>query len=476
MPAHQVNTDSGDSRGSGATGSTSLGFLASPRTWLLPLLVLLLLGGTGTALYIGGLGSPSKHLDQFPIAVVNQDKGTVTPDGGREDLGQSITEEMQKGFSSSDKIDLRVLSWDEAQAQMRNGDLHGTVVIPESFSADATALVSGSLSANEVSRPSVTVYTTPLSGPLASSLATSAIDPALEQASRGLGEQLTNSATQAQDQAQTALRGQLEELGAQLPAQLEQQLAPKIGGTSAEVLADPIAVTTTAFAEPPEGAALGEGAFFYSVLLMVVGLSGSVALHFLVDSRLGVAPVELGARFVLEPQLRAPRWKTFFVKWGIVILAALPTAGLMMWVASAVGMPIPHGGWFFLTSWLSIVTVSAVTFALITALGSAGMILSLIYVVFMGLPAATGVVPLEALPGFFRVIAPAEPLYHMTMANRAVLYFDASADAGVQSGIIGMLIILLIAVVVAMVFSVIYDKVLGSRGAKLVPTTGDTAA
>lgn len=467
MPAHQMNTDSRDAGESTATGSRGPGFFVSPRTWLLPFLVLLLLGGTGTALYIGGLGSPGKHLDHFPIAVVNQDKGTVTPDGGREDLGQNITEEIQKGFSSSDKIDLRVLSWDDAQDQMRTGELHGAVVIPESFSADATALVSGALSADEVSRPSITVYTNPLAGPLASSLATNAINPALEQANRGLGEQLSSSAMQAQGQAQTELRGQLEELGTQLPAQLEQQITPKVGGTSADLLADPIAIKTTAFEEPPEGAALGEGAFFYSVLLMVVGLSGSVALHFLIDSRLGVAPVELGPRFVLGPQLRPARWFTYLVKWGIVIIAALPTAGLMMWVASAVGMAIPHGGWFFLTTWLSIVTVSAVTFALITLFGSAGMILSLIYVVFMGLPAATGVVPLEALPGFFRVIAPAEPLYHMTMANRAVLYFDANAGAGVQSGIIGMLVITLIAVVAAVVFSAIYDRMLGRRGARM---------
>lgn len=464
MPAHTATVDSQNPPKAPARG---FAFYGSPRTWLLPLLVLLLLGGTGTALYIGGLGSPAGHLDHFPVAVVNQDKGTDTPEGGREDLGQTITDQMKQGFDSSDKIDLRVLSWDEAQDQMRKGQVHGTVVIPESFSADATALVSGALTAGEVARPSLTVYTNPLAGPLASSLATSAIDPAVEQANRSLGEQLTKSAEEARTQAQAELEGQLEQLGTELPAALEQQVSPKVTGTSADLLANPIAVTTRVFSPPPDGAALGMGAFFYSVLLMVVGLSGSVALHFLLDARLGVAPIELGPRFTLGPQRRPARWATFLLKWGIVVLAALPTAGLMMWVATAVGMPIPHGGWYFLTTWLSIVTVSAVTFALIAVFGSAGMILSLIYVVFMGLPAATGVVPLEALPGFFRFIARGEPLYQMTMANRAVLYFDANSSAGVQSGIIGMLIIILIAVAVALVFSVLYDKMLGRRGAQL---------
>ena len=441
------------------------GAYLSPRLWLLPVVVLLLLGGAGTALYIGGLGSPGNHLDHFPIAVVNEDRGADSPTGGSENLGRNITDQMEQAFSSSDEIDLRVLSWDEARDQMGKGQIHGAVVIPETFSADANALVSGALTDTEVTRPSLTVYTNPLAGPLASSLATNAITPAVDQADKGLGEQLTAAAQTAQTAAQADLQRQLERVGADLPAQLEQQVAPRVAGTAADLLAEPIAVRTSVYNPPQEGTALGMGAFFYSVLLMVVGLSGSVALHFLVDSRLGVTPVELGPRFVLGPQMRQGRWSTYLLKWGIVVLGALPTAGLMMWVAAAVGMPIPHGGWFFLTTWLSIVTVSAVTLALITLLGSAGMIVSLIYVVFMGLPAASGVVPLEALPGFFRFIARGEPLYQMTMANRAVLYFDAQGDAGLQSGIIGMLVLILIAVVAALICSVIYDRALGLRDA-----------
>ncbi|KAD3633033.1 DUF3533 domain-containing protein [Arthrobacter yangruifuii] len=474
MPAYSAQPDQPGTRPTesrqGPPPSRS-GTYLSPRMWLLPLLVLLLLGGAGTALYIGGLGSPGDHLKHFPVAVVNEDAGTQMPGGGQENLGENITDQMQQGFNGNDKIDLRVLSWDQAKEQMGKGQIHGTVVIPESFSADAAALVSGTLSDTEVSRPEITVYTNPLAGPLASSLATSALDPAVEQVNRGLGEQLTTSAREAQGQAQGELEQELARLGADLPAELQQQVAPKVTGTSADLLAEPIAVQSAVYNAPPEGAALGMGAFFYSVLLMVVGLSGTVAIHFLVDARLGVAPVELGPRFSLGRPLQPARWQTYLLKWGLVVLGALPTAGLMMWVASAVGMPIPHGGWFFLTTWLSIVTVSAVTMALITLFGSAGMVLSLLYVVFMGLPAASGVVPLEALPGFFTFIARGEPLYQMTMANRAVLYFNADADAGVQSGIIGMLIIMLIAVALAMIFAAVYDKAFGYRAVQTAPSS-----
>ncbi|WAP50733.1 ABC transporter permease [Arthrobacter sp. ATA002] len=472
MPAHPM--DSGSTNGSGSntdSGSSPRRVrhakehhpYLSPRLWLLPLLVLLLLGGTGTALYIGGLGSPGNNLNHFPIAVVDEDAGAEATGGGREDLGATITDQMRQGFSRSDEIDLRVLSWDEARDQLEKGQIHAAVVIPESFSADALALVSGALSDSEVVRPSITVFTNPLAGPLASSLATNAVNPALEQANRNVGEQLTSAAQEAQSAAAAEQDRRLRAAGADLPTQLEQQLAPRVAGTSADLLNDPIQVTTTAYETPQEGTALGMGAFFYSVLLMVVGVAGSVAIHFLVDSRLGVLPIELGPRFVLGPPVRPPRWVTFLTKWGIVVLAALPTAGLMMWVAAAVGMPLPHGVWYFFTTWLSIVTVSAVAFSLITALGSAGMILSMIYVVFMGLPAASGVVPLEALPGFFRFIARGEPLYQMTMANRAVLYFDADASAGLQSGIIGMLILIAIAVAVGLVFAFGYERAFGRR-------------
>ncbi|MER2133146.1 MAG: ABC transporter permease [Arthrobacter sp.] len=463
MPAHEPRSGRGPESPAGASHSGSrAGAYFSPRTWLLPLLVLLILGGAGSALYIGGLGSPGNNLNHLPVAVVNRDQGADTP-AGPENFGENITSTMETDFSKTDEIELRPLSWDDAQHQLRTGQVFAAVVVEEDFSEAAVSLVSSSLTDGDASRPQIMLYTNPLASPLASELAADAVEPALKQASTSLGEQLDETARQAQGEATERQDAELAEAG--VPAQVQEQLAPKIDGTSAEVLRDPIQITQTAFQKPPDGAALGMGAFFYSVLLMVVGLSGSVTLHFLVDSRVGVLPVELGPRYVLGPKLLPARWVDFLLKWGIAVLAGLPTAGLMMWVANAVGMPIPHGGWFFLSTWLSIVTVSAVTFALITIFGSAGMVLSLIYVVFMGLPAATGVVPLETLPAFFAFIARGEPLYQMTIANKAILYYDAEASAGLQAGLIGMGVIMLIAVVLALLFSVLYDRIRGVREA-----------
>ncbi|MBF4995027.1 DUF3533 domain-containing protein [Arthrobacter gandavensis] len=463
MPAHEPRSGRGAEPASGTRyrGSRA-GAYFSPRTWLLPLLVLLLLGGAGSALYIGGLGSPESNLNHLPVAVVNRDQGADTPTG-QENFGENITSTMEADFAKTDKIELRPLSWDDAQHQLRTGQVFAAVVVEEDFSEAAVSLVSSSLTDGDASRPEIMLYTNPLASPLASELAADAVEPALQQASISLGEQLEDAARQVQGEAAERQGAELTEAG--VPAQVQEQLAPKINGTSAEVLRDPIQLTQGAFQKPPDGAALGMGAFFYSVLLMVVGLSGSVTLHFLVDSRVGVLPVELGPRYVLGPRLLPARWSAFLLKWGIAVVAGLPTAGLMMWVAHAVGMPIPHGGWFFFSTWLSIVTVSAVTFALITIFGSAGMVLSLIYVVFMGLPAATGVVPLETLPAFFAFIARGEPLYQMTIANKAVLYYDAEASAGLQAGLVGMGVIILAAAALALLFSVLYDRMHGVREA-----------
>lgn len=465
MPAHESRSTDAPrpaARPRRHRGESNAGAYLSVRTWLLPLFVLLLLGGTGSALYIGGLGSPADHLKHVPIAVVNRDQGS-NAGGAEQNFGQSITDTLTENFGKTDEIDLRQLDWDTAQQQLGSGQVHAAVVFSEDFSADATGLVSSSLTATEASRPEVTLYTNPLASPLGSQLAAEAVEPALREASSSLGGQLESSAQAAQAEAQRTLDRTLAQVP--LPAAVESSLTPQIDGTSAAVLRDPIQVTQTPFASPPEGAALGMGAFFYSVLLMVVGISGSVTLHFLIDSRLGVSPVELGTRFVLGPRLQPARWVTFLLKWGLMLVIALPTAGLVMWIANLVGMPIPHGGWFFFSTWLSLATISAVTLGLVSLFGSAGLILSMIYVVFMGLPAATGVVPLEMLPGFFSFIARAEPLYQMTIANKAILYFDAEAGAGLQAGMIGMGVIILIFVVLALAAGLLYDKLFGVRAA-----------
>lgn len=470
---------------------------SNPAFWLVPMIVVIALGMIGTALYLGGLSNPSHHFKNFPIALVNQDKGAQVPQQNgspqHQNMGQQIADEFSSRANESDAIDLREISWDEAQDQLKTGQLFAVVVIPENFSKDTVSLVEGSLTDDSAAKPQVKVYTEPQAGSLGTRLATGAVEPGIHQASETIGKQLTDSIAPAEQQAYQRVLKQLQD-GQQAqsrelersaakggPAvqqfaqqvqrsqegtaeQIAQQLAPTVSTVSREALADPIQMVSEPYQDLQDGTALGMGAFYYCILLLVVGFSGTIAVNLLMDSRLGVTPFEMGPVFRDLPRTVLPRSVLYLVKWGAFVVAAAPASALMMWVADLVGMPVPHGFTLWLVGWLSMAAVSAIVLALVTLGGSAGMLLSLIYLVFMGLPSAGAVVPLQAVPAFFRDIAPFEPLHHIFTAVRSVLYFDASGPAGLTSGVVGLVVMLLVAVALGLLVGLLYDRRRGMRG------------
>jgi len=470
---------------------------AQPLFWLLPMLAILAVGVVGTALYLGGLSNPEKHFKDFPIAVINQDKGAeVAQADGKtkeQNLGTDLVSEFADKAAEDDKIDLRQLTWDEAQEQLGRGELYAAVVIPDSFSEDTVGLVEGSLTNGNAARPQVTVYTDPQAGSLGTRLATSAVEPGVQQASKKVGEQLTASIEPAEQQAynkvlqqlqesQQAQQQQLSRSAAQGgPAvqqfaqqvqqaqqasveQIAKELSPTVSSVAKDTLADPVQMVSEPYHDLEEGTALGMGAFYYSILLLVVGFSGSVALNLLMDGRMGMSPFEMGPFFKDYPRAVLPRPVGFLMKWLTFVVAAAPTSALMMTVASGVGMPVPNGFLVFLLGWLAMSVVSAIVLALISVGGSVGMLLCLIYLVFMGLPSAGAVVPLQAVPEFFRGIAPVEPLHHIFTSIRASLYFDADPQAGLTSGLVGLFVMLVVALVVGLLGGWLYDRFAGLRG------------
>ena len=465
--------------------------------WLLPMLAIIAVGVIGTALYLGGLSSPDKHFKNFPIAVINQDKGAQVPqeDGkhAEKNLGTDLVQKFADKAAEDDKIDLRQLSMDDAKDQLDRGELYAAVVVPESFSKDTVSLIEGSLTRDNAARPEVTVYTDTQAGSLGTRLATGAVEPGVREASQKLGEQLTKSIGPAEDQAYSQVLQQLQEsqqaqsqqLGRQAAQggpqvqqfaqqvqksqqgsaeQIAKELSPTVSSVAKETLKDPVSMVSKPYNDLQDGTALGMSAFYYSILLLVVGFSGSVALNLLMDGRMGMAPFEMGPLFRDYPRAVLPRPVGYIMKWLTFVVAAAPASALMMWVASAVGMPVPHGFLVFLLGWLAMSTVSAIVLALIAVGGSVGMLLCLIYLVFMGLPSAGAVVPLEAVPAFFRNIAPIEPLHHIFISLRSALFFDAIPEAGLTTGLIGLGIMLVLALAVGLLGGLGYDKWVGLRG------------
>ncbi|MCM3487615.1 hypothetical protein M3684_18340, partial [Kocuria rosea] len=99
-----------------------------------------------------------------------------------------------------------------------------------------------------------------------------------------------------------------------------------------------------------------------------------------------------------------------------------------------------------------------------TVFGSAGMLVAFLYLILMGLPSAGAVVPVEALPGFFRAIAPVEPLHHIAMAVRSILYFNANPGAGLGASALALAVILAASALIALTIGVLYDRAVGRRG------------
>ncbi|MCC9197851.1 DUF3533 domain-containing protein [Arthrobacter sp. zg-Y820] len=467
----------------------------SPMFWLLPMLVVVLLAAVGTGLYMGGLANPTAHLKDFPVAVVNEDTGLEgSADGAApQNLGREIVNGFADRAAEGEELDLQVLSWADAREQLENGEVYAAVVIPASFSADATGLVTGSLTQEQSARPAVSVYTDPKAGALAARLAAGVVEPGLAEASASLGEQLAAAAQDAEAQARSAVEQQLTEsqneqarrtleaaakggpatvafarqLTAQqagTPSQLAEQLAPTVSAASAVLLQDPVQVITENYHPVEDGTALGMGSFYYAILLLVLGLTGSIGVNVLVDGRLGITPLEIGPQFLVARRTTPSRWLSMLLKWGIFVTAAAPAAGVVMWVASAAAVPLPNGGTLFLTSWLAMSAVSAVVFALLTVFGNAGLLVSMIYLVLMGLPSSGAVVPLEALPGFFRAIAPWEPLHHIANAVRSVLYFGSGTDTGLGADVVALALILAAALLIGFLVSTLYDRMFGRRG------------
>lgn len=426
----------------------------TPR-WLLPPCVVVLIGFLGIFLYLGGLGSPTDHLKNLPIAIVNNDQGATisTADGHTQKvtMGQEVTDSLIQKINNGGQFSIQELSANQAEQHIQDGEIYAFISIPEDFSQRTTELTSAALgSQGNGTRPTIDLVTSPQAGSMSSRLVTEAMTPALHTSSTNVGAQLLEKAEQQQKAAEDA----------------QQPTAP-LTPVAQGVLADPVNINTRAWSELPDGTALGMAPFYWAVILMMVGLTGSVAVHTLVDGILGVMPVEMGSDFRISALTPLPRFTTFLIKWGVMVSAGAVASAAIMLAASLVHMPMPHGALLWLVSWLSISSISAVALALITAGGSAGLILSMIYIVFLGLPSAGAVVPIEALPDFFAQIAKVEPLHYSWLAVRDVLFFDADANAGLASGAMGLVVILVMAVVLAAVFGLWWDRKSDHRGVNI---------
>lgn len=393
------------------------------RFWGAPLVITLALMSALCALYLGGILNPTTNLRHFPIAVVNEDAGPA---------GAQIVDRLVNGLDKN-KFDVRVVTFSEAKHLLDTGRVYGSMLVPPSFSSKLRDLATSAVTPSRADRPVITISTNPRAGTLGSSIAGQTLNMAMDIANGVAGERL------------------LSEVAAQTGG------APLAG--AAEVgLSTPIDIESTVYNPLPNGTGNGLSAFYYALLLLLAGFTGSIVVSTLVDALLGYVPAEFGPVYRFAGQVRISRLQTLLVKWLMMVLLALLTSAAYLAIAGGLGMPIDLGWQLWAFGVFAIAAVGITSSSLLSVLGTAGLLVSLLIFVILGLPSAGATVPLEATPPFFRWLAEFEPMHQVFLGTRSLLYFKGRADTGLSEALTMTAIGLIIGLLLGGIVTHLYDR------------------
>lgn len=393
------------------------------RFWAAPLVITVALMSALCALYLGGILNPTTNLRHFPIAVVNEDAGPG---------GAQIADRLVNGLDKN-KFDVRVLSRSEARHQLDTGRVYGQVLIPPSFSSKLRDLPSSAVLPGRVDRPSITVSTNPRAGTLGASIAAQTLSTAM-----GIANGMAGQRVIAEVAAQTG--------GAPLAG------AVQVG------LSAPIDIQANVYNPLPNGTGNGLSAFYYALLLLLAGFTGSIVVSTLVDALLGYVPAEFGPVYRFAEQVRISRFQTLLLKWAMMVLLGLLTSAVYLAIADGLGMPIDHSWQLWAFGVFAIAAVGITSSSLLSVLGTAGMLVSLLIFVILGLPSAGATVPLEATPSFFRWLAAFEPMHQVFLGTRSLLYFGGHGDAGLTQSLTMTTIGLVVGLLLGGIVTHLYDR------------------
>lgn len=393
------------------------------RFWAAPLVITLALMSALCALYLGGILNPTTNLRHFPIAVVNEDAGPG---------GAQIVDRLANGLDRN-KFDIRVLSRDEAKHQLDTGRVYGSLLIPPSFSSKLRDFATSAVSPARPDKPSITVSTNPRAGTLGASIAGQTLNSAM-----GTANGIAAQRVMAEVTAQTG--------GAPLP-----------GATQAG-LSSPIEIQSVVYNPLPNGTGNGLSAFYYALLLLLAGFTGSIVVSTLVDALLGYVPAEFGPVYRFAEQVRISRFQTLLLKWAMMVLLGLLTSAVYLAIAGGLGMPIDLTWELWGYGVFAIAAVGITSSSLLSVLGTAGMLVSMLVFVIFGLPSAGATVPLEATPPLFRWLAEFEPMHQVFLGTRSLLYFGGRGDAGLSQALTMTSAGLVIGLLLGGIVTHLYDR------------------
>ncbi|GHH88727.1 hypothetical protein GCM10018793_69480 [Streptomyces sulfonofaciens] len=410
---------------SGAPHTTARRLLGSPRLWVFPVLVMVVVSAVLTFAYLGGVVDPVGNLRHFPLAVVDQDRPVVEA-GPQLALGRSVEQGIISASGSDDRVAWHAVSLKRAEELMNQDKIYATLVIPADFSRSALALAAPGAPVGSARQATLVLRTNPRSGSVATSLAQSI-------------------AQQVQQTVSRQVSGVLAEL------------APKPSTTAeAVLLANPVVLQTTAFRPLGDHSGFGLAGFYLSLLLVLGAYLGAGVISNGVDSALGYQASERGRRWTARLPVSINRTQTLLAKITMSVVLAVVTATVVL-VAATFGLHMDTSHLWQL--WVYAVCASAAigigTQAILSIFGSLGQLIGMIFFVALAVPSSGGSFPLEAVPRPYYALSAFEPMRQINDGVRALLYFDARGDAGLTRGwtmialgaALGLLLAFLVAVI-----------------------------
>ncbi|MGV9710348.1 DUF3533 domain-containing protein [Gordonia sp. NPDC003424] len=411
--------------------------IGSPRFWILPLLLVLVVMSFMAALYMGAVADPQGNLHNFPIALVNEDQGgdVDNPDGttSKQNFGAQVADGVI-GTAAKSGITIHEADRTTALNELNAAKVYGVVVIGANFTNRAVALGRSAVLQAKPDPMAIDVYINRGSGTFASAVTTTFAERMSTEVNAQVGEQLTNTVRTTLAKANIGFSG---------AAQL--------------ALANPVDVKIVEPVPLPDGSGNGLSAFYYTLLLILAGFTGAMMVSIVVDALLGQTPIEYGPFYQFRTRLAISRWGTLAAKWTIMVLVAVLQSALFVGVCTAVGTALPNAFALWMFGVLVIAAVGISAASMMAVFGNPGLILNLVFFVILGLPSSGGTVPLQASPALFTWIAAVEPMHLVYLGVRAILYFDADFDAGLGRSVIQCFIGLVVGVLLGLIGTKYYD-------------------